>query len=145
MGCTFCRIVSGTGPASVVTDDEHTMVIMDLYPAVRGHVLIVARRHTALLAELGDAETASLMRHAARVTTALRDGGFGDDAHVVVNDGLAANQTVPHVHAHVVPRRKGDLGAFVARLSSLAQGRPFEKAAREQLDRDAAVLREHLP
>jgi histidine triad (HIT) family protein len=145
MACTFCRIVAGESPASVVTDDEHCISLLDLYPAVRGHTLVVARRHVPLLGDLSDAETAAMLRQASRLTVAMRDGGFGDDAHVLVNDGPAANQTVAHAHAHVVPRRKGDLVSLTVRLSALAQGKKFEEVAREQLDRDAAVLREHLP
>lgn len=145
MACTFCKIIAGEAPASVVVDDEHTVALLDLHPVVRGHTLVVSRRHVVTLAGLTDAETAALMRQASRLTVAVRDGGFAEDAHVLVNDGPAANQTVPHVHVHVVPRRKGDLGPLVTRLQTLLQGRRFEVAPREQLDRDAAVLREHLP
>jgi histidine triad (HIT) family protein len=45
-GCIFCAIVAGTAPAERVYEDDSVVVIMDIYPAATGHVLVIPRRHS---------------------------------------------------------------------------------------------------
>lgn len=83
-----------------------TVSFLDTRPVFKGHVLIVPRRHVETLADLspelvGPVFTAA-QRHAAAMTTALSaDGSF-----VAMNNTVS--QSVPHLHVHVVPRRRKD-------------------------------------
>ncbi len=144
-GCIFCAIASGRAPASVVHNDERYLVFLDIYPLRPGHALVIPRRHAATLAELSGAEVEALFALAARVGAALRASGLPcDDVHLVLNDGPAANQTVPHAHVHVVPRRRRDLPAVLGKLLR----RPLEPLLggppRAALDRQATAIRAAL-
>lgn len=143
--CVFCAIVAGAAPASFVLRDELCSAFLDLHPVAPGHLLVVPNRHAARLSDLPPEAVARVFLVAADLLAAERRLGLAaDGANLLLNDGSAANQSVPHVHVHVVPRRAGDtprfLGAFAARAAGLA-GRP---KGREELDALAGRIRDSL-
>ena len=84
-------------------------MIRDGYPVSEGHTLIIPKRHIGSYFELTSPEMAAihdLLRMAKRDLDALY---HPDDYNIVINDGPAAGQTVPHVHIHLIPRYKGDV------------------------------------
>ncbi len=141
--CVFCDIVAGAAPASLVLREGGCTAFLDLYPAVRGHLLVVPDLHAARLSDLPAAVASRLLHVAAGLLAAERAVGLAaEGANLLLNDGTAANQSVRHVHVHVVPRRRGDafrtIGTFAARAAGLS-GRP---ARREDLDDLAGTIRE---
>ncbi|MCC5808771.1 MAG: HIT family protein [Ectothiorhodospiraceae bacterium] len=143
--CIFCRIQGGDEPASVVYEDALCVAFMDIYPASRGHVLVIPRQHAVFLHELPAETQQHLFRIGCRILTAQQEAGVPwQGATVLVNDGPAAGQHVPHVHLHLLPRVRGDrlrvMFGFMARSLNF-----FGRAAkRRQLDADATLLREHM-
>ena len=105
-GCVFCGIVAGETRAHVVLETEQTLAFLDARPVFKGHTLLVPRRHVATLpdlpADLAVPFLTGTQRLAAAMTTALGAQG----SFVAVNN--VVSQSVPHLHAHVVPRTKGD-------------------------------------
>lgn len=114
--CIFCQILAGKAPATVLYEDDIAIVILDLFPIRVGHTLIIPRHHAPLLEQQSEAVSAHLFTLARRVIAAHKQVGLELDAHnVVLNDGKAANQHVPHVHVHVIPRKAGDTAKMVMR------------------------------
>lgn len=142
MSCTFCEIVAGRLPASVVAVSERSLAFCDLRQphaeAVGGHVLIVPRRHVETLAELTDAQDAGdLLLLAARVAAAMT-AEFGPQGYSLwQSNGEAAFQEVPHVHLHLLTRQMSD--GLLAIYPTLP-----EPESRERLDRMAERLRQRL-
>ena len=97
----------------MVLDEPDVAAFLDIYPMRPGHVLVVPRRHAVRVGELAEAEHTALFAAATRLGRSLRAALPCDDVNVVLNDGPAANQTVRHVHVHVIPRRRGDLGRLL--------------------------------
>lgn len=133
--CVFCDIVAGVTPADVVHVDEATVAFLDRSPVFKGHVLVVPRPHIETLADLpGDAVApffSAVQRIAAAIPPAL-------DAHgtfVAVNN--VVSQSVPHLHAHVVPRRRKDgLRGFFwprVRYADAVEAQQYAAAIRAQL------------
>ncbi|WP_043648402.1 HIT family protein [Nocardia thailandica] len=111
--CVFCRIVAGEAPATKVYEDDAVCAFLDIRPITRGHTLIVPRIHAGELDDLDPELGARIFRTGHRLARAVRYGGLdGDGANLILNDGVAAFQTVGHVHLHVVPRRHGDKLSF---------------------------------
>jgi histidine triad (HIT) family protein len=113
--CTFCQIVSGELPADLVDEDERTVAFMDINPATLGHVLVVPRRHVADVMSAGAedwlAVAATARRMARWVVAAFGAGGV--DLMQANSDGSVGNQTVFHLHVHVLPRYHDDqLGSW---------------------------------
>jgi histidine triad (HIT) family protein len=115
--CIFCEIVAGRAPASLIHAGERVLAFLDIHPWKRGHALIVPRRHAVRVGELDEADRAALGRATWAVAAAVRASGVPcDDVNVLLNDGPAANQTVGHVHVHVVPRTRGDSLRVISRV-----------------------------
>jgi histidine triad (HIT) family protein len=104
--CVFCEIVAGTKEAHKVHEDEAMMAFLDHRPLFPGHVLLVPRDHHELLADLPAAQVGPLFLNARLLSVAVRVALEADGTFVAVNNGVS--QSVPHVHVHVIPRRKGD-------------------------------------
>lgn len=106
--CVFCKIVSGDAPAHRVSEDNRTLVFMDIFPVAPGHTLIIPKAHcnNLLAAEARDLE--AVIAHSRRVAHAIREIFDPDGIGVFQLNGAAAGQTVFHYHMHLIPRTQGD-------------------------------------
>jgi histidine triad (HIT) family protein len=127
--CLFCRIVTGEVAAEVVLDEPDVLAFLDVRPVFKGHVLVVPRRHHAVLADLPAEDLAPLMTAAQRVSRAVVDGLGAEGSFVAMNNTVS--QSVPHLHVHVVPRTKGDgLRGFFWPRTRYADGEAEDYATR---------------
>jgi histidine triad (HIT) family protein len=104
--CVFCQIVQDETTAHVVLSEEHSIAFLDRRPLFVGHTLLVPRVHTATLALLDERLVGPLFSAARRLARAVEEALEADGSFVAINNGVS--QSVPHLHVHVVPRRKGD-------------------------------------
>lgn len=104
--CIFCRIADGSLPAAIVRQDEHTVAFRDLDPKAPVHVLVIPRRHIASINDVRDDDGTVLGALFIAARDVAASEGIADDGYrLVVNTGAAANQTVHHVHLHVIGGR----------------------------------------
>lgn len=104
--CIFCRIADGTVPATIVREDEHTVAFRDLDPKAPLHVLVIPRSHIATINDVSDDDAGVMGALFIAARDVARTEGVADDGYrLVVNTGAAANQTVQHVHLHVLGGR----------------------------------------
>jgi histidine triad (HIT) family protein len=104
--CIFCEIIAGRAPAARVFEDEHVCAFLDRRPVIKGHVLIVPRRHHEVLAELPAEQLAGYFAAVQRLGRAVEAGLLAQGSFVGINNRVS--QSVPHLHTHVIPRRRGD-------------------------------------
>jgi histidine triad (HIT) family protein len=100
--CPFCaRIAAG----QFDYDDQHSVAFQPLNPVTRGHFLVVPRKHMANALE---PLAPILLGGAMRLAAILARQMDLTDCNFINSAGALATQTVPHLHVHVVPRRKDD-------------------------------------
>ncbi len=104
--CVFCGIVAGSVPAFPVLDGPDGMAFLDTRPVFKGHVLIVPRPHVADLPSLPAELLPGFFALVQRVSVAVPAALGAQGTFVAMNNTVS--QSVPHLHAHVVPRTKGD-------------------------------------
>jgi len=104
--CAFCGIVAGELDAVIVGEREQTIAFLDRSPLFKGHVLVVPRAHVETLPELEPALRDALMVHVQEIASVLPSALDADGTFVALNNVIS--QSVPHVHWHVVPRRRKD-------------------------------------
>lgn len=144
--CIFCAITQGTGEASMVYQDDICMAFMDLFPMRPGHVLVIPRQHAVFIGELNADTRSHILEVANAVIQAQKAAGIPCDGNnVFLNDGPAANQHVPHVHLHVLPRRMGDLHKAVFSFSTRFMNVFGQAAHRRRLDELAQRIAQHMP
>lgn len=104
--CTFCRIARGELAAHLVhTDDEH-LAFLDHRPLFPGHVLVVPRPHVETLPDLPPERVGPFFQLVQRIDRAVEQALGADGIFNAVNNRVS--QSVPHLHVHVIPRRKKD-------------------------------------
>jgi histidine triad (HIT) family protein len=106
MPCAFCAIADGSAPASVVHDDEATVAFLDARPLFHGHVLLIPRAHVPTLLELPPGDVGPFFARAQALCRAVAAAMDAQGTFVAVNN--VVSQSVPHLHVHVVPRRRKD-------------------------------------
>jgi len=128
--CVFCAIAAGRRPATLVLDEPGVAAFLDMRPVFKGHVLVVPRAHTATLSDLPVAELPVLFGAVQRVARAVEAGLGADGTFVAMNNKVS--QSVPHLHVHVVPRRRKDglRGFFWPRVPYASDAEREELAAR---------------
>ena len=138
--CTFCDILAGKRPASIVFRDDRCCAFMDIRQGeLPGHVLVVPVVHATSLAALDEETGAQMFRIAQRIAGALRRSiPQCQGVNLYLADGVAAGQVVPHVHLHLFPRRADD--GFGLRVGP----RYFQRPTKAQLDDIAADIQAAL-
>ena len=129
-GCVFCDIVAGRAAAHVVLDEARALAFLDVRPLFPGHVLLVPKAHVETLADLPEADVGPLYLHAQRLARAVEAAMEADGSFVAQNNKVS--QSVPHLHVHVVPRKKKDglRGFFWPRTKYESDAAAAEIAAR---------------
>ena len=102
----FCSIVAGDIPAHVVASDDATLAFLDSRPVFPGHVLLVPKDHHETLTDLPSSLLGPLFDAAQRLARAVEAGMDAHGTFVAINNRVS--QSVPHLHVHVVPRRRKD-------------------------------------
>ena len=104
--CLFCRIVSGELPATVVYEDDNAVAFLDHRPLFPGHTLLVPRQHVETLGELPAKLVSPYFEAAQTLPIAVESAMDAEGTFVAMNNRVS--QSVPHLHVHVVPRRRKD-------------------------------------
>ena len=104
--CAFCQIASGSVPASIVFEDAGTIAFLDHRPLFPGHCLLIPRQHLETLIDVPPQTLAQLSANAKLLAIAMEKGLGAQGAFVAINNRVS--QSVPHLHVHIVPRRKKD-------------------------------------
>jgi len=104
--CLFCAIVAGTVPAFKVVDRPEGVGFLDIRPVFKGHVLVVPRGHVPQLIDLDLKLLPGFFALVQEVAAAVPSALGAQGTFVAMNN--VVSQSVPHLHAHVVPRTKGD-------------------------------------
>ncbi len=141
--CVFCGIASGAIPSQVVYADKDFVAFLDTRPLFPGHVLLCPREHYVTLPELPQSLAAGTMTLLQVITRAVEAAVGAEGSHIAINNRVS--QSVPHLHIHVVPRRRKDglKGFFWPR-------KPYKddeemKAVREAIEREIRTLRDSDP
>jgi diadenosine tetraphosphate (Ap4A) HIT family hydrolase len=102
--CPFCNL----DPSRIVDAGELYIVIRDRFPVSEGHTLIIPRRHVDSFFGVTTDEHVALVDALSaakeQLDRELQPAGY----NIGINDGVAAGQTVQHLHIHLIPRYEGD-------------------------------------
>lgn len=104
--CLFCDIASGRVEAAKVFEDETCVAFLDHRPLFPGHVLLVPRQHIETLPQAPRALLQPLFSTAQLLSAVVVAAMGAEGSFVAINN--IVSQSVPHLHIHIVPRKKGD-------------------------------------
>jgi len=137
--CIFDQIIANRVPSYRVYEDDTTLAILDHRPLLPGHVLLVPKTHYETFADLPAEDVGPLFLAAQRLARAVETGLSADGSFVAIN--IKISQSVPHLHVHIVPRRKSD-GLFGKNFQWMRRPYPSEAAIVETQRAIQAALKD---
>jgi histidine triad (HIT) family protein len=106
MKCLFCAIIIKETNASIVFEDEISTAFLDHRPLFPGHCLLVPKKHFETLSDLPLQLIAPFFTNVQLLTRAVELAMEAEGSFVAMNNRVS--QSVPHLHVHIVPRKKKD-------------------------------------
>ena len=104
--CIFCKIISGDIPSSKIFEDEQVIAFRDINPQAPTHILVVPKQHISGVNELAAADEALVGHVYGVIAKLVKELGIDESGYrVVVNSGKDGQQSVPHLHFHVLGGR----------------------------------------
>ncbi|ORY95741.1 HIT domain protein [Syncephalastrum racemosum] len=107
--CIFCKIIKGNIPSMKLVETDKTFSFMDIDPLSEGHMLVIPKYHAEFFHQVPDEYLADALPVAKKIAAAAKL----DQYNVLQNNGKLANQAVPHVHFHVIPKPNEETGLGV--------------------------------
>ncbi|HEX4167583.1 MAG TPA: HIT family protein [Bryobacteraceae bacterium] len=136
--CVFCNIANGSIPADLVFEDPDFMGFLDTHPLFPGHILLCPRTHYVTLLELPGELAGAAMTNTQLLAKAVESALDAEGTFIAINNRVS--QTVPHLHIHIVPRRRRDglRGFFWPRQKY--QDESAKEAVRDAIEREVRRL-----
>ncbi len=106
--CVFCKIIAKQIPAQIVFENESIIAFLDINPVHPGHTLVLPKTHVESFTDLPSEICGGVGATAQKLMKVFIEKMGYEGANLIQNNGAAAGQVVPHVHFHVIPRKKGD-------------------------------------
>ncbi len=106
MDCIFCKIISGEIPVKILKETSNSISFLDAFPLAKGHTLVIPKNHHQKIQDMSSEENNDLFSLVHKMISKV-DAITGATL-VAIHNGKEAGQEVPHVHVHLVPRRKDD-------------------------------------
>ena len=132
MDCIFCKIAAGEIPSVRVYEDDRVLAFMDINPISKGHLLIIPKAHAATIYEITENDFLAVMSATHKLAAAVKKALNPDGINLLQLNGRAANQVVPHLHMHIVPRWSGD-GLTISQWDMVAGDMGNIKAVAEKI------------
>ena len=106
--CVFCQIVTDTRKCALLAEDAEALAFMDIHPANPGHCLVIPKGQWPTVFDIPPDVFAAVARLVVRIATGVQWSLNPPGLSLVQANGAAANQTVQHLHIHVLPRQDDD-------------------------------------
>jgi histidine triad (HIT) family protein len=106
--CIFCKIAKGEIPSTKIYEDENIISFLDINPSVKGHALVVPKKHFENIYDVDDETLKNIVSVAKKIALKQKEALKCDGGNIFLNVNRSGGQLVPHIHMHVVPRYDDD-------------------------------------
>ncbi|WP_249870172.1 HIT family protein [Oceanobacillus saliphilus] len=102
--CIFCKIINGDIPSAKVYEDDHVYAFLDISQVTKGHTLVIPKTHTKNIFETPPEVAKELFARVPVIANAIRKTYSPLGMNLLNNNEAAAEQSVFHLHIHIIPR-----------------------------------------
>jgi len=106
--CVFCKIAAGEIPTKIIIQNQNAMALLDAFPLAPGHTLVIPKSHYTKVQQMSEEDATAVFRIVWKLGGSVESACQVDASTIAIHNGSEAGQEVPHVHVHIVPRKKGD-------------------------------------
>ena len=105
--CVFCKILNGDLPSYKIYENEYVYAFLDISKDVFGHTLIIPKDHFENVLDCDEKYLSEISKAIKKIANHYKSLGF-DGINILNANGEAAQQSVFHLHFHIIPRKKDD-------------------------------------
>ncbi|MFH1275527.1 MAG: HIT domain-containing protein [Candidatus Woesearchaeota archaeon] len=106
--CVFCQIIDGKVPSKKLYEDDHCIVVLDINPATRGHLLVLPKDHYAIMPQIPEKLIGHMFNVCKNLSKLLLKSLRVDGTTIFIANGLVAGQKAQHFMIHIIPRKEND-------------------------------------
>jgi histidine triad (HIT) family protein len=106
--CIFCKIIKGEIPSEKILETDNFFAIKDINPKTSGHSLVISKKHYQTLLDVPSSLFGEFLETAKKLALKLMKEEAAEGFNLIMNNYRIAGQLVPHIHIHVLPRKKED-------------------------------------
>ncbi len=106
--CIFCNTVKGKTKLEKIYEDKDFIAVAHPRPAVPGHVFVFPKQHYQIFEQVPDYEVAALFNVVNKISVAVFEAVKAAGTNIILQNGVAAGQEIPHICVHIIPRNEGD-------------------------------------
>lgn len=106
--CLFCKIIDGQIPSYKIYEDEYTYAFLDIACDVYGHTLVIPKQHAVNVLDCDCDVLSHVIATVQKIAKHYVDDLGYDGVNIINASGAAAEQSVFHLHFHVIPRKDND-------------------------------------
>jgi len=106
MDCIFCKIINGEIPIKKIMETDKSLAFLDAFPLTKGHSLVIPKTHYEKVQNMTPEDNADLFETVRQVTSKIDN--ITNAELLAIHNGEESGQEIPHVHVHIIPRRKDD-------------------------------------
>lgn len=104
--CVFCKIKKGEIPSTILYKDDVFMIIKDINPQAKIHLVAIPNNHFSYLEDMTKQDENNLGYIFSKISNLQKELGITDGYRLIINQGENANQTVKHLHIHILGGEK---------------------------------------
>lgn len=108
MDCIFCKIIKGEIPSYKIYEDEHVYAFLDIAGDVYGHTLVIPKKHCTNVLDCDAESLSSVVAAVQKIAKHFVDDCGFEGVNILNASGSCAEQSVFHLHFHIIPRKSGD-------------------------------------
>ena len=108
--CIFCKLVSGKIPCSKIYENEFVLAFLDINPIAKGHTLVISKKHFVNIFDADEKYLIEVILATKKIAEHYKNDKslFCTGVNVMHASGIDAQQSVFHLHFHIIPRYKDD-------------------------------------
>lgn len=132
--CIFCKIAAGEMPALQVYANDKVVAFLDNHPCVKGHTVVIPKRHGANILEFSDDELKDIFAGVKAATQKIKDALPVESFNIGLNHGPASGQSINHLHIHILPRWPNDGGGSMHTIVRKASDESVEEVFKKIIE-----------
>ena len=102
--CKLCEM----DREGLIYEDKDVAAVISKEPASLGHIILYPKKHYPIIEQIPDYEFAHLFHIANKLSVAVFETIGCQGTNIIIQNGVAAGQTIPHVSVHIIPRKEED-------------------------------------
>ncbi|HCX1435330.1 TPA: HIT family protein [Staphylococcus aureus] len=108
----FGKILTGEIPSFKVYEDDYVYAFLDISQVTNGHTLLIPKKASANIFETDEETMKHIGAALPKVANAIKRAFNPDGLNIIQNNGEFADQSVFHIHFHLIPRYENDIDGF---------------------------------